>query len=172
MKIQEYFELCKVTDKKLTDENQNIIHYVLGMCGEFFSEILTDDVMSVSDRNNAVKELGDFMWYYACYCNSKNVIPTLIESKSSRFLPNTIGEIAEYEKKRIFYEREENQPLVEDLINLVYTQFTKLLGTLNITNEEVYQTNINKLKARYPDGFSVKHAEAKLDETKIAEIDE
>ena len=165
MNWKEYSALSRSTERPDTEENK-LFHSLLGMGGEFFSEIFTDQIyMSQLEKSEIIKELGDFMWYFAAYCKNKNIEPEYKKIDDRKwYLPYVIGCIFEYEKKRVFYEREEDVIYVTELINQLYSRFSDLCLNLHTNIDEVLDTNINKLKARYPEGFTIKDAEAKKDQ--------
>lgn len=149
----------KVTDNPLMDK----LHFLLGINGEFFSEIWNEDIMQNRNPIETIKEVGDFMWYFINYCSMKEIVPQITGEKYD-YLPMLIGQLNEYEKKLIFYERERNIELETHLINGIYTRMFRLINHHQITLEEVFQTNIDKLTKRFPEAFSNEAAEAKADE--------
>jgi len=149
----------KVTDNLLMDK----LHFLLGINGEFFSEIWVEEIMHNRNPKETIKEVGDFRWYFINYCSLKEIVPEITGEKYD-YLPTLIGQLNEYEKKLIFYERERNIELEAMLINGIYTRMFRLMAAHQITLEEVFQTNIDKLTKRFPEAFSNEAAEAKADE--------
>jgi len=80
-------------------------------------------------------------------------------------LAGEAGEVTEVIKKHVINGRELDR---EDLLNEVgdvLFYMGLLLNTLNFTLDDALQANIDKLSARYPQGYSDKAARERLDET-------
>jgi NTP pyrophosphatase (non-canonical NTP hydrolase) len=166
MELAVYTEAIKRTIKPTGDPLMDKLHFILGINGEFFSEIWVEDIIHNIDRKETIKEIGDFMWYFMNYCSSKELVPQ-ITGEVYDLLPTLIGQLNEYEKKLIFYERERNISLETHFINGIFTRMFRLMTVHQITLEEVFQTNIDKLIKRFPDQFSNEAAQAKADEETI-----
>ena len=64
------------------------------------------------------------------------------------------GEVGDRIKKELFHGHEEDREKKIDELGDVLHYYQGLLQMYNITLEEVMDYNTNKLKKRYPDGFS------------------
>jgi len=83
-------------------------------------------------------------------------------------LAGEAGEVADNIKKAIFHERKINKVQVKKELGDVLWYIAALCENLGFTMEDVASTNINKLKKRYPNGFTVKDSKERrdLDESK------
>lgn len=66
------------------------------------------------------------------------------------------GEVAEYVKKAVFHRHELDREKLKKEIGDVLWYAAALCTNLDLSLEEVMAANIEKLKQRYPDGFSSK----------------
>lgn len=164
MELSTYTEAIKRTIKVTDNPVMDKLHFLLGINGEFFSEIWVEEIIHNINPKETIKEVGDFMWYFINYCSIKEIVPQITGQTYDSFLPTLIGQLTEHEKKLIFYERERNIELEVSLINGIYTRMFRLMAAHQITLEEVFQTNIDKLTKRFPEAFSNEAAEAKADE--------
>ncbi len=64
------------------------------------------------------------------------------------------GEVAEHIKKAIFHGHQLDQEMLKKEMGDVLWYVAALCTNLDLSMEEVMQANIEKLKMRYPDGFS------------------
>ena len=92
MNFNQYLNESAKTEKDIP--GYNIVHHLLGMAGEYFSEVFTEDM--IDNPEGLVEELGDFMWYFAGYCRCRDIeISTLITKPGvfGDFTPQCIGAI-------------------------------------------------------------------------------
>jgi len=164
MNFTTYVQLSKATEKPIIDSNLKIIHYLLGMGGEYFSEVFTPDVMD--NKEKLVKEYGDFMWYFAGYlrCKELSITPITTPGKYNLSTSQALGSIFELEKKRMYYDKVIDTNQLQNLLNTVYYNVEATLQEVGLSLEECLQINIDKLKLRYPEGFSNEAAINKADE--------
>lgn len=64
------------------------------------------------------------------------------------------GEVADYLKKYIFHEHPLDLEIVKKELGDVLWYIALCCDAINISIDEIMQINIDKLKKRYPDGFS------------------
>ena len=69
-------------------------------------------------------------------------------------LTGEAGEVADLVKKGIFHQQGLDLPKLKKELGDVLWYVAALCTELGFTMEEVMQTNIEKLKARFPDGYS------------------
>jgi NTP pyrophosphatase (non-canonical NTP hydrolase) len=68
------------------------------------------------------------------------------------------GEILDAFKRHIYYGKELDVVNIKEEIGDIMWYVAILCRELNLNMEDILQTNIDKLKARYPDKFSETHA--------------
>jgi NTP pyrophosphatase (non-canonical NTP hydrolase) len=68
------------------------------------------------------------------------------------------GEILDAFKRHIYYGKELDVVNIKEEIGDIMWYVAILCRELNLNIEDILQTNIDKLKARYPDKFSETHA--------------
>jgi len=69
-------------------------------------------------------------------------------------LMGEVGELLDHIKKVLFYGHPVNKPLIREEAGDVLWYLANLLRELGIEMDEVMAGNIEKLKLRYPNGFS------------------
>ncbi len=129
----------------------------LGLCGE------TQEVTNVASRDEAIKEAGDIYWYLAIGCE---VIGISFEDQCHRLrvadfvnadIIKSACEFADQAKKVAFQGHEFDYELSGRLVRL-----TIMLGLWikrkKLKMSDVFQANVDKLRKRYPDGFSAERS--------------
>ena len=91
--------------------------------------------------------------------HSARTMPKLLEQKDlltnmSMGLAGESGELIDHLKKACFHGHEINQTYVSKELGDILWYIAGLATALNIDLDESAQENIDKLKARYPKGFS------------------
>ena len=69
-------------------------------------------------------------------------------------LSTEVGEFQDQIKKHLFYGSKLDTVNLKEELGDICWYMAIALDTLGLSFEEVFQTNINKLKQRYPNGFS------------------
>lgn len=156
-----YEELASTTCKDLGNEEANILHMKMGILTE------AAEVIDILKKKHAYskeievphlkEELGDILWYAANYCKFveiefANVIDNIIsDSENDRSTDCSLYELMEL---IIINTITLDRRSIYDIIDLT------LLAIENIDSklDEILSTNIKKLAARYPEGFSSYYA--------------
>lgn len=73
------------------------------------------------------------------------------------------GEVCEHIKKAVFHGHEFNTEQISKELGDVMWYIALCCNALNISLSDIMQMNINKLKKRYPDGFSVQDSIKRMD---------
>lgn len=118
-----------------------------------------------------IKELGDVCWYAAEVANTLGI---LLEYKphdksSDLIVPaflqvsKTAGAISETLKKFLFHGKILNPNFVSHQLSELLASVDALANKHNFTLETVLETNVEKLKKRYADGFSPAASELRID---------
>lgn len=138
-----YTKACLRTWKKRESETrkERISEATLGLCGEI-DELINGDISKRAD------ELGDVFWYMYILAFELQI---RVED-SNWYLDLTwdpTNALCEQVKKNIYHGKD-NLPKIEALLGMI--QGYVPVDDLDV--EEVKAANIEKLKARYPEGFS------------------
>ena len=149
-------------------DQSRVLHGLLGMTSEI-SEL--QGAVDNKDSVNIAEEIGDLMWYVALTCDAlgMDMAPMLndpeiltidhdgIEDLFRNFLIWNLAEITDQVKKQIYYgkslDRDEAQGHLQTIVSAVIYMLPS-----DIPLSRVLLRNINKLKERYPDGFTAQDA--------------
>ncbi len=146
-----------------------IVHAALGIASEvqeFFEAYNNEDL----DGTEAVLELGDLTWFINLMCHhckidfNSRVAFGLIEYGSAQSLyfemNQCAGSICDLVKKNHAYGRPLDIASIEAAIVRMLQITLTLALDLGVSIEQVFDANIAKLAARFPDGtFNIEHCE-------------
>lgn len=82
-------------------------------------------------------------------------------------LAGEVGEVVDLIKKELFHGKPRDRELLVKEMGDVLWYYTLALHVFGFTYKEVAEANVMKLRARYPDGFSVEAAQARMDEVSV-----
>lgn len=169
MTWDEYQREALRTAAPCTSDRERLLILALGVCGES-AEVVAALTASRHKPDCVVKELGDVCWYLACLADLRGVdVPVMpeltyinidlrglvAEPRLVLELVATAGALAEAVKKHVAQghplPRAELAHLLADCLYAV-SAAAQLSGS---TLGEVCESNIKKLRARYPGKFSV-----------------
>lgn len=159
MTIKEYQEQAFRTCASLGDLKLDLSHMALGLMSELVEYNEADD--GVSRR----EELADIMWYITNYCNLRGYdLYPLAESSINIFaeeknfftkLTLHISSLSDLVKKYVAYGKKIDKDFEKNLIG----SLTELIVTSPMfDSERDLQNNIDKLKIRYPEKFTIQNA--------------
>jgi hypothetical protein len=140
-----------------------IVHAALGMSGEYLEEILGEWKREDIDFK---EEYGDVMFYWAAWMRIRDVnVDDFPEDPQLYFtrIERSIGFLAESAKKHLFYDKPlDRAGEIFHLANIFY--ITRALARIKgMTIEHIMTANLQKLRERYPDGFTKADAIARKD---------
>mgnify|MGYP001197215003 FL=1 len=170
MNWNEYLSLSEKTlstEFHANDKVQRVLHGVMGI-GTEVGELLEAFNMNETpiDLVNLKEEIGDAYWYLAILYRE---MPEMAEKR----MPGTIDVPIEYilhelsltsfnlldlMKKKLFYNKTIDPEQFEAYVNHIDHYLKCLLLNHSFILNEILDTNINKLKARYGDKFSADKA--------------
>lgn len=160
--LKEYPSLAirTLADKEGVDPK---IHLVMGIVGEFLSEVAPVLSSSLVNKGTLEEELGDMCFYVGCYCHNEDIefraSPTVPEDS----LGKVIGNLIEMHKKNYAYGKELKH-LTKPIQDIIYWIFY-IANKYDINIEEMLYKNIEKLRIRYPEGFEdIRAIEKNVDE--------
>ena len=150
-----------------TQHSKNMLHAVMGLdteCGELLgvaTQIFKNEEL---DLVNIKEELGDIMWYIAIFDREFPVDPTQFRGPDLGAIENVAyaiisltqksTEMLDLMKKYTFYGKGVNSQEFDKLRIDIKHHVSAIAFTLGFALEDIAQTNIDKLKARYGDKFS------------------
>lgn len=156
-----YERLASTTCKDLGTESANILHMKMGIITE------AAEVVDILKKKHAYgkeidvphmkEELGDLMWYAANYCKFMNIdFANVIDNIGYEPLYDRSASFSLYELMELIVINATALDVnsIYDIIDLTLYSIELVDGTL----DEVLTTNIKKLAARYPEGFSSYYA--------------
>jgi NTP pyrophosphatase (non-canonical NTP hydrolase) len=156
-----YEELASTTCKDLGTEGANILHMKMGIITE------AAEVVDILKKKHAYgkdidiphlkEELGDIMWYASNYCKFMNMdFANVIDNITYEPLYDRSTDFSMYELMELIVINATALDInsVYDIVDLTLYAIEQVDGTL----DEVLTTNIKKLAARYPEGFSSYYA--------------
>jgi NTP pyrophosphatase (non-canonical NTP hydrolase) len=156
-----YEELAGSTCKNLGSEVANILHMKMGIITEA-AEVV--DILKKKhayskeiDYPHLKEELGDILWYAANYCKFMNMdFANVIDNITYEPLYDRSTDFSMYELMELIVINATALDInsIYDIIDLTLYAIEQVDATL----DEVLTTNIKKLAARYPEGFSSYYA--------------
>jgi NTP pyrophosphatase (non-canonical NTP hydrolase) len=166
MNFEEYKILSEKTlstEFHCTKKDELLLHAVIGILTEV-DELLDNELSESIDNTNKGEEIADGFWYFAIIAREYNL--TIMENVTSSLSPFEILlkitqkslKLLDFLKKKLYY----NKPINEDLLvqhsQEIISLFISYATTYNVNIENVLDTNIAKLKARYGEKFSSERA--------------
>jgi NTP pyrophosphatase (non-canonical NTP hydrolase) len=170
MNLQEYIPLANVTMPKGRTREENLSMLALGLCGEASEVSVAFD--NNPEKDAIGKEIGDVMWYAANLIHG--FLPTFIfkwkeeisifgvvslpenwQQPMLRALMEDTGIIAEHVKKHLYHGKPLSLPALDEQVGNVICGCIAAARYAKLDIEDILDTNIAKLKARYPEGFSI-----------------
>jgi len=148
-------------------EFENMLgNYAMGLCGE-----VSEACMMINDKEKLLLELGDIAHYaVGLLLLGKLEIPqplrhTLIGltyEENFKVLIRESGRVSEHAKKAIYHRHEFDANELQRVF-LVLKAIRNIARIQNVSLEKVLQMNIDKLKTRYPESFTVEDSIARKD---------
>ena len=177
MEINEYHRLARLTAnnvelKNLDRADNDVLRYALGAAAKFGGVV--DRIKKYYHQGH--KEADTYaLWYALDGFFERGATPTSISSLVREMTyPQTLlnnaafglvgeaGEFADLVEKALFQGQHDHEKLVDELGDLCW-YLAAACTALGIDLETVMQRNIDKLKKRYPDGFSSEASQARVD---------
>lgn len=168
MNFKEYIQQAQVTNDATASKERNSLHAGYGLIAEIgeIADIFKRHIFYGKDIDiiHLKEEIGDAMWYLAIGCHARDVDLEMIQ-KSPQYLlgqdsltdsQNMIMMVANSSYVIFSYYKDNTLCKSEELIYLgtIYDCLKSLCHLNGFTLEEVMDLNIQKLRKRYPDGFS------------------
>ena len=136
-------------------------------------ELFLDYQDGAPEPGSLIKELGDVLWYTAGLCTlfdlsmAQICVPEVDRAMYApahevRVLAVQAGSVSDYLKKVVGHGHDIDPSKLAGGLRLVYHSLTSLCSSFDLDLGDVATANIDKLKARYPEGFS---SEASINRT-------
>lgn len=148
--------------KYVHDYNNFLLNYSLGLVGEAIEVVEAFENSLAFDHNVQVllKELGDVAhyavglveYYQVDLDNPPRIKNHFSISENVRSLLSNAKEVSEHTKKKVFHDHDE--PFSSDWIYNIFESISGVAESLDYSLEDVLSLNIEKLRKRYPEGFS------------------
>lgn len=146
--------------------SSRLFHAILGVAtevNEMYDAIESNEFI---DRVNILEECGDAYWYLAIGVNELKIKGAEYQFVSYATIPEAISALRVHTaqmldlcKKVLFYGKELNNKVISDLMINTFNSVYALVYVCEGEMSSVLETNINKLKARYPEKFGLSEAE-------------
>lgn len=166
MDLKTYQQEATRTMANLGELVNDSIHMVIGMNTEVAAELL-QPLMNTNtsiDTVNIKEEIGDLMWYIANYATLHKFSLTNKLGIKYEFEPTPlevvldmlidIGELQDLDKKLYAYKKPYDDTKQHMYFFHLNQLVLKLCDIFKFDFESILETNINKLKARYPEKFN------------------
>ena len=124
--------------------------------------------LTFDENGNQIKVLDVFMFQKEAERTLRNDLPyECVCSNMCMGLAGESGEVIDLLKKHVWQGKElDINDLIEEIGDVLW-YVANLCNVNNITMEECMLTNVNKLRKRYPNGFSVKDANERKDKVGV-----
>lgn len=170
MNIQEYLVESARTYSTMQDASMNNQHAAIGI----FTE--TGELLDIFKKNlwygkeidlvNFKEELGDIMWYVAMMYRYYKVNVGILEYHTEtplklviKIAQESTGLLHAVDDEHHIADDENTAEWVAIMLDSIVAIVQHLALTMcNATLEDVFQTNINKLRTRYPEKFTSENA--------------
>lgn len=162
-----YIKKAERTSAKLADEKLDNQHYILGLVTEIgeLADIFKKELAykKEADMVNAQEEIGDFCWYLANLVRANNISTEHLFEHTD---PSPIGNIGRVIELSGIISWVQNALVYKDVHpeilerNVVYLTENLLAFCRNNDFDitKIWDTNIAKLQARYPEKFTEEDA--------------
>lgn len=165
MKWNEYRALSEKTlstEFHCGSQVENLLHGVIGILTEL------EELLDWNDEVNKKEEVADVFWYLALLDRELSLNLDIIQNKNEMYqirnetlILQTLKSSClalDHLKKKLYYNRAIDLKNFADLINDIQLNMCTFCTLNEINVEEILNTNIEKLKARYGEKFSSEKA--------------
>jgi len=166
MNFEEYKILSEKTlstEFHCTKKEELLLHAVIGILTEV-DELLDNELSETVDNTNKGEEIADGAWYFAIIAREYNL--TIMENVTTCLSPFEILlnitqktlKLLDFLKKKLYYNKPINDDLFIQYSKEIISLFLSYATSYDVKIEDVLDTNIAKLKARYGEKFSSERA--------------
>tara|TARA_R110000764_G_scaffold20407_9_gene52472 strand:+ start:1421 stop:1963 length:543 start_codon:yes stop_codon:yes gene_type:complete len=161
MTIQEFKTECKRTCPSLGSSKLDLSHMVMGMLTEL-QEL--DEALVIKDYTNIGEEIADYYWYMVNYATFRDIDISFITSLTNKYgldsrtlvfgLYDITAKLTDAVKKHVAYNRVIDKYEEASLLNSLNIYLQGMIRKQGISFTHILQSNIDKLKVRFPEEFS------------------
>ena len=174
MNYKEYQQIVIKSEKGSLETYPKILHAVMGMNGEAGEciDLIKKTIFQGHplEENHILSELGDVCWYTMLFITELDIDPKYIfeytntlREKDTNMSPQ-IEAIQHYlelnyycgkcgDMYRLYSECTPKMSILSTIREVIYC-IERIADTFNKTIEDIFQINYDKIKKRYPEGFS------------------
>jgi Predicted pyrophosphatase len=167
MELNKYQQLAMRTrfnDKPLSLE---FLYASIGLAGETAEVLECFESGFITNYHELREELGDVTWYISYFCTLMNMDMSSLQSvdiEPSHYhllkgLPIYVGNLCDQEKKVYFHKHKRDCCNSRIWLAYILDNVRIMCKTYNMDFDLILHENIEKLKRRYPDGFSEEHSQ-------------
>lgn len=154
MNFDKYQQLAFRTCKDKGSIEMNLIHMTLGIHSEY-DELFT--AIQNQDKVNVGEEIADHFWYIAGFCTFKGwslygMMSFELENKLT--LAQATSILQDLVKKELIYGKITGEKPVYEVLFKIADCLVSIANDWDIKIEDILDTNIAKLKVRYPDKYT------------------
>lgn len=168
MTWNEYLELSEKTlstQFNCDEKEQRVLHAVIGILTEI-EELLDNFNTGKFDPVNLGEEVGDVLWYFSILGREYNLDYPRILVKDKNPEPDQLVlkmikdtcKILDMLKKKIYYNKPIDELQFKNTTTILMLNMSDFMNCYDLSLEETFEINIEKLKARYGDKFSSERA--------------
>ena len=168
MELNEYQNASHRTCPDLGSLKLNVAHMIMGMVSELeelFEAIDKGDIVNIGE------ELTDQYWYLSNYCRYFNIsfedldFENVIQLEPIKGIEDllmritkSISKLTDVEKKSLAYNKEVNAERRLDFCKDIFRMIKLTYTYFSLNMYKCMENNIQKLRIRFPDKFTEKHA--------------
>ena len=154
MNFDKYQQLAFRTCKDKGSMEMNLIHMALGIHSEY-DELFT--AIQNNDKVNVAEEIADHFWYIAGFCTFKGwSLYGLMSDDIDHILTlaQATSILQDLVKKEVIYGKTMDQKDIYEILYKIASCLVEIADDWDIKVEDTLDTNIAKLKIRYPDKYT------------------
>ena len=167
-----WIEYLELSEKTLSsqfncedEKDQKVLHAVIGILTEV-EELLDNHLTENFDPVNVGEEVGDLLWYLSILgreyqlqypqiiVKDKNPEPMSLVLKITKYTCKLLDML----KKKIYYNKPIDEVSFKNTATIIMLNISDYMNCYDLNTEEIFDINIQKLKARYGDKFSSERA--------------
>jgi hypothetical protein len=158
--VDNYEELASTTCKDLGSLEANNTHMQMGIYTESAEliDVLKKQLAYGKDIDwvNVKEEIGDAFWYLANFCKFNGMSFSEEVDSTNYWITGFTKEKAMYDELKFIMTCTTN---ISENFDIILGNYMSIIASYtDFTLDEILQVNIDKLAARYPEGFSSYYA--------------
>ena len=148
----------------LTPEDCHRLHMILGLAGELL------ELYTAKTQEARCEELGDLEYYLQGLMTSYDVsritkLPLTWEWDCQSRFEATLEQVLTYVKREIIYQKPAQTVVIKHALREIDRELAEVELRYGFTRSQVWNANMQKLRARYPQGYTDAAANRRDDKT-------